>query len=66
MTDDRPSSELLNAAQPKNMAVAAKMREYLAEGRWAPGEQIPPARQLAQMFGVSLSPVLQALQMLEK
>ena len=66
MTDDRPNSELLNTAQPKNMAVAAKMREYLAEGRWAPGEQIPPARQLAQMFGVSLSPVLQALQMLEK
>lgn len=56
----------LNAGQPKNMAVAARMREYLGEGRWAPGEQIPTARQLAQMFNVSLSPVLQALQILEQ
>ena len=58
--------ESLNASQPKNMAVAAKMRQFLAEGRWAPGDQTPTARTLAEMFGVSLSPVLQALQMLEK
>jgi GntR family transcriptional regulator, arabinose operon transcriptional repressor len=66
MADDQLTPESLNTAQPKNMAVAAKMREILAQGRWAPGDQIPTARQLAQMFGVSLSPVLQALQILEK
>lgn len=60
------ASEILNISQPKNMAVAAKMRQFLAEGRWAPGDQTPTARQLAEMFGVSLSPVLQALQILEK
>lgn len=58
--------EALSTTQPKNMAVAARMRAHLAEGRWAPGDQIPTARQLAHMFGVSLSPVLQALEMLEK
>lgn len=66
MSDEPIQPDPLNTAQPKNMAVAAKMRVYLSEGRWAPGEQIPTARQLAQMYGVSLSPVLQALQMLEK
>jgi DNA-binding LacI/PurR family transcriptional regulator len=66
MADNELTPESLNVAQPKNMAVAAKMRELLSAGRWSPGDQIPTARQLAQMFGVSLSPVLQALQMLEK
>ncbi len=66
MAGDLPTTDAINTSQPKNMAVAAKMREYLAEGRWSPGEQIPPARQLAQTFGVSLSPILQALQMLER
>jgi DNA-binding LacI/PurR family transcriptional regulator len=64
--EEQLTPESLNTSQPKNMAVAAKMREFLAQGRWAPGDQIPTARQLAQMFGVSLSPVLQALQILEK
>ncbi len=63
---DEPVHVQLNASQPKNMAVAARMRELLSEGRWAPGDQIPTARQLAQTFNVSLSPVLQALQVLEK
>lgn len=66
MTEVDPSAAELNALQPKNLAVAARMRELLAEGRWSPGDQIPPARQLAQTFGVSLSPILQALQILEK
>lgn len=64
--DDVELNGKLNASQPKNMAVAARMRELLSEGRWAPGDQIPTARQLAQTFNVSLSPVLQALQVLEK
>lgn len=66
MSDVDPPPTELNAMQPKNLAVAARMREQLSEGRWSPGDQIPPARQLAQTFGVSLSPILQALQILEK
>jgi GntR family transcriptional regulator of arabinose operon len=66
MAEHEFSTEALNASQPKNMAVAARMRAHLADGRWAPGDQIPTARQLAHMFGVSLSPVLQAVRMLER
>lgn len=66
MVEENLPIESLSTTQPKNMAVAARMRDFLAEGRWAPGDQIPTARQLAHMFSVSLSPVLQALQMLER
>jgi len=53
-------------AARKTLTVAEKLREEIAQGVWLPGERIPSARELAQSCGVSLSPVLKALQTLER
>ncbi len=50
----------------KSLTVSERLREDIAQGVWLPGERIPSARELAKSCGVSLSPVLRALQTLER
>jgi GntR family transcriptional regulator len=44
--------------------VAAEIRRAIAEGEAAPGERLPPARDLAQVLGVNANTVLRALRQL--
>ena len=46
--------------------VADALRRAIGEGVWAPGEQLPSARQLASGFGVSFRVALSALRILAK
>jgi GntR family transcriptional regulator len=44
--------------------VAAEIRRSIAEGEAAPGERLPPARDLAAVLGVNTNTVLRALRTL--
>jgi GntR family transcriptional regulator len=44
--------------------VAAVIRRAIAEGEAAPGERMPPARDLAAILGVNSNTVLRALRLL--
>ncbi len=44
--------------------VAADIRRAIAEGEAAPGERMPPARDLAAILGVNSNTVLRALRLL--
>lgn len=44
--------------------VAAQIRRAIAEGEAAPGERLPPARDLAAVLGVNRNTVLRALRTL--
>ena len=44
--------------------VAAEIRRAIAEGEAAPGERMPPARDLAAILGVNSNTVLRALRLL--
>ena len=44
--------------------VAVSLREHILSGGWRPGEQLPPMTALAQVYGTSVFPVLQAVQRL--
>ena len=44
--------------------VAAEIRRAIAEGEAAPGERLPPARDLAAVLGVNTNTVLRALRRL--
>ncbi|MBM4430527.1 MAG: GntR family transcriptional regulator, partial [Chloroflexi bacterium] len=41
------------------------IREQIRSGLWRPGDRIPTEKQLCQMYGISRSPVRQALKTLE-
>ena len=43
---------------------AAELRRAIAEGEALPGERLPPARDLAAVFGVNRNTVLRALRLL--
>jgi GntR family transcriptional repressor for pyruvate dehydrogenase complex len=45
--------------------IVEQIHALVREGRWAPGDQIPPERELAQRFRVSRSSVREAMQALE-
>jgi GntR family transcriptional regulator len=44
--------------------VAAEIRRAIAQGEAAPGERLPPARDLAQVLGVNANTVLRSLRQL--
>lgn len=46
--------------------VAAEIRRAIAEGEAAPGERLPPARDLAAVLGVNTNTVLRALRTLRQ
>jgi GntR family transcriptional repressor for pyruvate dehydrogenase complex len=45
--------------------IVGQIRALIREGRWAPGDQIPPERELAERFRVSRTSVREALRALE-
>jgi GntR family transcriptional regulator len=49
---------------PLHEQVAAEIRRAIAEGEAAPGERLPPARDLATVLGVNANTVLRALRQL--
>src|SRR5438270_6053082 len=46
--------------------IVEQIRALIHEGRWAPGDQIPPERELAERFRVSRTSVREALRALER
>ncbi len=49
---------------PLHNQVAAQIRRAIAEGDAAPGERLPPAKDLAAVMGVNANTVLRALHVL--
>src|SRR5689334_25415513 len=45
--------------------IVDQIHALVREGRWAPGDQIPPERELAERFRVSRTSVREALRALE-
>jgi GntR family transcriptional repressor for pyruvate dehydrogenase complex len=45
--------------------IVDQIRQLIREGRWSPGDQIPPERELAERFRVSRTSVREALRALE-
>src|SRR5256885_7599425 len=45
--------------------IVDQIHALIREGRWAPGDQIPPERELAERFKVSRTSVREALRALE-
>ncbi|MFJ8012742.1 GntR family transcriptional regulator [Streptomyces sp. NPDC096339] len=56
----------LNTAdtRPLHEQVAGALRRAIAEGECAPGDRVPPARDLSQALGVNANTVLRALRTL--
>lgn len=51
----------LNDARPLHEQVAGAIRRAIGEGSYAPGDRLPPARDLAQALGINPNTVLRAL-----
>jgi GntR family transcriptional regulator len=50
--------------QPKYLRIHAHLRDRITSGRWPVGSALPPQRELADEFGVSLMTLRQAIQLL--
>lgn len=59
-----PGRRTLRDRQPKYLSIHGDLRERIMSGRWSPGHPLPPQRELAGEFGVSIMTVRQALQLL--
>ncbi|NRQ38881.1 GntR family transcriptional regulator [Nonomuraea sp. NN258] len=51
----------LNDARPLHEQVAGAIRRAIGEGSYAPGDRLPPARDLADALGINANTVLRAL-----
>ncbi|MDP9861673.1 MULTISPECIES: GntR family transcriptional regulator [Streptosporangium] len=51
----------LNDPRPLHGQVAEAIRRAVAEGSYAPGDRLPPARDLAEALGINANTVLRAL-----
>ncbi|MFI6812559.1 GntR family transcriptional regulator [Nonomuraea sp. NPDC050328] len=51
----------LNDQRPLHEQVAGAIRRAIAEGSYAPGDRLPPARDLADALGINANTVLRAL-----
>ena|SRR5437868_6576084 len=51
----------LNDPNPLHQQVAGAIRRAIGEGDFAPGERLPPARDLADALGINANTVLRAL-----
>ncbi|MEU7746925.1 GntR family transcriptional regulator [Nonomuraea sp. NPDC052129] len=51
----------LNDARPLHEQVAGAIRRAIGEGSYAPGDRLPPARDLAEALGINPNTVLRAL-----
>jgi len=56
----------LHDARPLHEQVAAAIRRAVGEGSYAPGDRLPPARDLAQALGINANTVLRALRELRE
>jgi GntR family transcriptional regulator len=56
----------LSSPVPLHEQVAAAIRRAIAEGEAAPGERLPPARDLAAVLGVNANTVFRALRTLRE
>ena len=50
--------------QPKYLRIHAELRDRITSGRWPAGSSLPPQRDLAREFGVSIMTLRQAVQLL--
>jgi GntR family transcriptional regulator len=50
-----------NSSVPLHARISQLLVDLIERGELAPGEQLPPERYLAELFGVSLAPVRQAI-----
>src|ERR1044071_9573216 len=62
-----PSDVLLEPVKRSRIYehIVEQIHALIREGRWAPGDQIPPERELAERFRVSRTSVREALRALE-
>ncbi|MFB6614738.1 GntR family transcriptional regulator [Streptomyces sp. NPDC085524] len=54
----------INDSRPLHEQVAGAIRRAIAEGECAPGDRLPPARDLSQALGVNANTVLRGLRAL--
>ena len=68
MTSTSSPIRRLDPADPTALheQAAAQLRRAIAEGQAAPGERLPPARDLAAVLGVNRNTVLRALRLLRE
>jgi GntR family transcriptional regulator len=68
MTSTSSPIRPLDPADPTTLheQAAAQIRRAIADGQAAPGERLPPARDLAAVLGVNRNTVLRALRLLRE
>jgi GntR family transcriptional repressor for pyruvate dehydrogenase complex len=66
-TQETPADVLIEPVKRSRIYehIVEQIRALIREGRWAPGDQIPPERELAERFRVSRTSVREALRALE-
>ena len=67
MAQESPADTLIEPVKRSRIYehIVEQIRSLIREGRWAPGDQIPPERELAERFRVSRTSVREALRALE-